>query len=243
MEIHVCSVMYDFRDSMDCSLPGSSVQVISQARILEWFDISSSRGSFWPRDKTPIPCLGTWFLFTTEAPGKPLCTFLFSLPSCVRLFVTPWIAARLPFLSLCPGVCSDSCTLSRWCYLTISSSAALFSFCLQSFPEAGSFPMSWLFASTGQSIRASTLASVLPMNNQGWFPLGLTGLISLYSKQLSRIFFSTTIWKHRFFGTQPSLWPSFHIRMWLLEKPYLWLCGHLLAKWCLYFLTHCLGLS
>ena len=86
---------------------------------------------------------------------------------------------------LSPRVCSNSCPLSWWCYLTISSSAALFSFCLQSFPEAGSFPMSWLFASTGQSIRASTLASVLPMNNQGWFPLGLTGLISLLSKGLS----------------------------------------------------------
>ena len=72
--------------------------------------------------------------------------------SCVQLFVTPWTAARFPCSSLSPGVCSDPCPLSRWCYLTISSSAALFSFCLQSFPASGSFPMSWLFTLGGQSI-------------------------------------------------------------------------------------------
>ena len=94
---------------------------------------------------------------------------------------------RLLCLPLPPRVCSNSCPLSWWCYLTISSSAVLFSFCLQSFPEVGSFPMSWLFALTGQSIRASTLASVLPMNSQGWFPLGLTDLISLHPKQLSNL--------------------------------------------------------
>ena len=150
---------------MDCSLLGSSVTGIFQARILEWVAISSSRGSSRPRDLTWVSCIGTWFLFTTEAPGKPLCTFLFSLPSCVRLFMTPWIAARLPCLSLSPGVCSNSCTLSQWCYLTISSSAALFSFCLQSFPASGFFfPMSCLFTSVGQSIGASASASVLPMN-------------------------------------------------------------------------------
>ena len=110
---------------------------------------------------------------------------------------------RLPCPSLPPGVCSNSCPVSQWCYLTISSSATPFSFCLQSFPALGSFQMSQLFTSGGQSIGASAL--VLPMNIQGWFLLELTGLISLQSKELSRVFSSTTIWKHQFFGSQPSL--------------------------------------
>ena len=78
--------------------------------------------------------------------------------------------------------------------------------------------MSQLFTSGGQSTEASASASVLPMNIQGWFPLGLTGLISLQSKRFSRVFSSTTIQKHQFFGTQPSLWSKFHIHTWLLEK-------------------------
>ena len=101
---------------------------------------------------------------------------------------------RLPCPSLSPRVCSDSS--SQWCYLTISSSATLFSFCLHSFPASGSFPMSWLFASGGQSIGASASVVVLLMNIQGWFSLGLTGLISLQSKGLSRVLSSTTVWKH-----------------------------------------------
>ena len=92
---------------------------------------------------------------------------------------------------LSPRVCSDSCPLSQWCYLTISPSATLFSFCLQSFPESGSFPMNWLFTSDGQRIEPSASATVLPMNIQSWFPLGLTDLISLWSKGLSRVFSST----------------------------------------------------
>ena len=97
-------------------------------------------------------------------------------------------------------------------------SAALF-FCLQSFPASGSFPMSWLFTSGGQSIGASTSASVLPVNIQGWFPLGLTCLISLQLKELSRAFSNTVVWKHQFFGAQPSLWSNSHIHTWLLKKP------------------------
>ena len=84
--------------------------------------------------------------------------------------------------------------------------------------QLGSFPMSQLFASGGQSIRASASESVLPVNIQGWFPLRLTGLISLLSKGLSRVFANTTVWKHQFFGTQPSLWSGSHIRMWVLEN-------------------------
>ena len=104
---------------------------------------------------------------------------------------------RLPCPPLSPGVCSDSCPLSQWCYLTTSSSAARFCFCLQSFPAPGSFPMSQLFTSGGQRIGDS--ASVLPVNIQCWFPLGLIGLISLQSKGLSRVFSSTTIWRHQFY--------------------------------------------
>ena len=102
-----------------------------------------------------------------------------------------------PLLS--PRVCSNSCQLSQWCYLTISSSAALF-FCFQSLPASGFFPMSQLFTSGGQSSGASTSASVLPVNSQDWFPLGLTGWISLQSKGLSRVFSNTTVQKYQFFG-------------------------------------------
>ena len=127
-----------------------------------------------------------------------------------------------------------SCPLSRWCHTRISSSVISFSSCLQSFPTSGSFLMSQLFISSGQSIGASV--SVLPMNIQGWFSLGLTGVISLLSKGLSRVFSNTTVQKHQFFGTQPSLWFISHIHTWLLEKPQLWLEGPLLPKECLCFL-------
>ena len=104
-----------------------------------------------------------------------------------------------PVLHHLPEFAQIHVPLSWWCYLTISSSAALFSFCLQSFPASGSFPMSQLFASGGQSI--GTSASVLPRNIQGWFPLELTSLISFQSKGFWRVIFSTTIWR-RFFGAQ-----------------------------------------
>ena len=106
----------------------------------------------------------------------------------VRLFSTLTDARHLcPPLS--SGVCSNPCPLSWWCYLTISSFVTPFSFCLQSFPASESFPMSWLFASGGQSTgKYSASASVLPMNIQDWFPLELTGLISLQSKGFSSVF-------------------------------------------------------
>ena len=94
--------------------------------------------------------------------------------------------------------------LNQWCNLTTSYSATPFSFCFQSFPASGSFPMSLLFTSSGQSIEVSALASVIPMNIQGLFPLGLTDLISLQSKGLSRVFSNTTVQKHQFFSTQLS---------------------------------------
>ena len=108
---------------------------------------------------------------------------------------------RLPCPSLSSGVCSTLCPLSQ-IYLTFSSSVTLFSFCPQSFPASGSFLMSQLFTSGGQSFEVSALASVLPKNIQDWFPLGLTGLNSLQFKVLSRVFSSTTIWKHQFSSTQ-----------------------------------------
>ena len=126
--------------------------------------------------------------------------------------------ARLPCPSLCPGVCSDSCPLNWLCYLTISFSATSFSFGLQSSPASGSFPMSQLFALGGQSTGALASASVFPMNIQGWFPLELTILISLQSKGLSRVFSSSTIRRHQFFSTQPSLWFNSHIHTWQLKN-------------------------
>ena len=125
--------------------------------------------------------------------------------------------ARLPCLSLSPGACSNSCPLRQWCHPTISSFVAPFSSCLQSFLASEFFPMSWLFAPGDQII--GDLASILPMNMQDWFPLGLTGLISLKSKGLSRVFSSTTIWKHQFLGPQPFLLSISQIHTWLLEKP------------------------
>ena len=127
--------------------------------------------------------------------------------------------ARLPCPSLAPGACSNSCPLNRWCHCTISSSVVLFSSRLQSFPASGSFPMSQFFTSGGQNIGALASASVLPMDIQEWLPLGLTGLMSLLSKGLSRVFSNTTVQKHHFFGPLLSLVSNSHIHTWLLEKP------------------------
>ena len=113
--------------------------------------------------------------------------------------------ARPPCPSPTPGVHSNSCPSSQWCHPTISSSVVPFSSCPQSFPASGSFPMSQLFASGGQSIGVSASASVLPINTQGWSPLGWTGWISLQSKGLSRVFSNTTVQKHQFFGAKLSL--------------------------------------
>ena len=124
--------------------------------------------------------------------------------------------ARRPCPSPTPRACSDSCPLSQWCHPIISSSVILFFSCLQSFPESGSFPMSQFFELGGQSIGASASASVLLVNIQDWFPLGWTGLISLQSKGLSKVFSNTAVQKHQFFGTQLSLWSNSYICTWLL---------------------------
>ena len=148
---------------------------------------------------------------------------------------------KLSCPSLSPGACSNSRPLSWWCYPTMLSSVIPFSSCHQSFPILRSFPVSWLFISHDQNIGAS--ASVLPMNIEGWFPLGWNGWISLLSKGLSIVFSNTTVRKHQFFGTQPSLWSNSHIHTWLLEKPELWLYGELCPPSDVCFLIHCEDLS
>ena len=137
----------------------------------------------------------------------------------VQLFVTPWTAACPASLSFTvSGICSNSCPSSQWCHPTISFSVVPFSSCLQSFPASGSFPMSQFFASGGQSVGASALTSVLPLNIQDWYPLGWTGLISLLFKGLSRVFSSTTVQKRQFFSAQPCLRSNSHICTWLTGK-------------------------
>ena len=113
--------------------------------------------------------------------------------------------ARPPCPSPTPGVHPNPCPSSWWCHPTISSSVVPFSSCLQSFPASGSFQMSQLFTSSGQSIGVSASTSVPSMNTQDWSPLGWTGWISLQSKGLSRVFSNTTVQKHPFFCTQLSL--------------------------------------
>ena len=136
------------------------------------------------------------------------------------LFATSWTAARQASLfftiswSLLKLMSIESVMPSN-----IWSSVVPFSSCLQSFPASGSFLMSQLFTSGGQSIGISASASALPMNIQDWFPLGWTCLISFQSKELSSVFFNTTVQKHQFFSAQPSLWSNSYIHTWLLEKP------------------------
>ena len=142
-------------------------------------------------------CLGFWARETETT--SQLLSF-----SCSVMSNSLWLHGLQQARFLCPSPfhrdCSNSCPLSQWCHPTISFSVALFSFCPQTFPALGSFPMSRLFASGGQRIGASASAPVLPMNIQDWFLLVLTGLISLLSKGLSRVFSSTTVWKHQFSG-------------------------------------------
>ena len=148
---------------------------------------------------------------------------VFQLPSCVWLCNPHGVQhTRLPCPSLSPGVCSNSCPSCRW-YHSLSHPLSS-----PSPPALNLSQHQCLLASGSQSIEAS--ASVLPMNIQGWFPLGLTALFSLQSKGLSRVFSSIIIRKHQLFGAQPSFWSNYHIHTWLLEKPKLWLFEPLLAK-------------
>ena len=139
--------------------------------------------------------------------------------SCPTLWPHEPQHARPPCPSPTPGVYPNSCPWSRWCHPSISSSVVPFSSFPQSFPVSGSFQMSQLFASGGQSIGISASTSVLPMNTQDWSALRWTGWISLKSKGLSRVFSNITVQKHQFFCTQLSLQSNSHIHTRLLEKP------------------------
>ena len=127
--------------------------------------------------------------------------------------------ARPPCASPTPSIHPNPCSLSQWCYPTISSSVVPFSFFPQSFPATGSSQISQLFESGDQSIGVSVSASVLLMNTQDWSPVGWTGWISLQSKGLSKVFSNTTVPKHQFFSAQFSLYSNSHIHIWPLEKP------------------------
>ena len=170
--------------------------------------LSPPFSSIYGSQPTPFSCLEIgWWLPSVQS----LCHVL--------LFVTLGLQhTRPPCPSPSLEACSNSCPSSQWCHPTMSSSVIPFS-CLQSLPASESFPVSQFLASGGQSIGASASASVLPKNIPEWFPLELTSLIFLQSKGLSRVFSNTMVQKHQFFGAQLSLWSSFHLHIWLLEKP------------------------
>ena len=183
----------DFKDVPECEPSGRHL-LLSLCQInLEW--ISICRYSY------PFSCV----------------QFRHSVV-CNSLWPHEWQHVRLPCPLPTPGACSNSCPSSWWCHPTISSSVVPFSSCLHSFPASGSFPVSQLFTSGGQSTGVSASASVLPLNIQGWFPLGWTSLNSLQLKRLSRVFSNTTVQKHQLFGAQLSLWSNSHIHTWLQEK-------------------------
>ena len=195
---------------MDCNYPGSFVHGTLQAWILKWIAIPFSRGSSNPGMKPRS--LALWAdSFLSKPPGKPNYTPVKVLKNKIK-FVT-WCQsvqfsrsvmsdslqphesqhARPPCPSPTPQVHPNPYPLSQWCHTAISSSVVPFSSCPQSLPASGSFQMSQLFKSGGQSTGVSASASVLPMNIQGWFPLGWTGWISLQPKGLSRVFSNTTV--------------------------------------------------
>ena len=204
---------------MDCRPPGFSVHGIFQARTLEWVAISFCRGSFQPRGRTCISCIGRlildyWaireavYIYSSSYYFPLWLNRILSIVPCeiqfLLLFSHPAMSGslqphrlwhtRTPSPSPSPGVCPSSCPVHWWCHRAISSSHSLFSSCPQSFPASRTFPVSQLFVSSDQNTGAS--ASVPPI--QGWFPLRLIGLISLQSKGLSGVFSSTTVWRHQF---------------------------------------------
>ena len=152
-----------------------------------------------------------------------------------------------PLLS--PGVCSSSCALNRWCHPTVSSSVAPFSSCLQSFPASMPFPVSRLFISGGQSIEASASASVLPMNIQGWFPLGLTGLIS---QEILRNLFqhhnlqASILWHSAFLMVQLTsvhdYWETTALTIWTFISRVILLLWNMLFRFVITFLLRSKGL-
>ena len=189
-------------DPTDCNPPGSSVCGVSQAKILVQVAISYSRGSCDPAQFCKASCTGRGVLYL-------LC--LLSVSQFSHSVVSDSLQphepqhTRPPCPSPTPRAHPNPCPLCRWCHPTLSSSVIPFCSCPQSFPASGSFQMSHLSASGGQSIGVSTSTSVLPMNTQDWSPSGWTGWIFLLSKGLSRVFSNTTVQKHQFFDIQLSL--------------------------------------
>ena len=148
-----------------------------RVEICMWMDVYISE------DTKPLKLI-SGFLFKSPHPHCVcmcvcvyVCVYLWVVKSLTLALCSPMDCSTTGILS--PGVCSNSCPLSQWCHLTISTSVVPFSSCSQSFPASGSFPMSWLFASGGQSIGTSASASVLPVTIQGWFPLGLIYLLAV----------------------------------------------------------------
>ena len=204
---------------MDYSPPGSFVYGIFQACILKWVAISFSRGSSRPRDRTWVSWIaGRWFTLwaTRKAPKrkKKGINFPCNEIQLLLFFSRPVVSdclwphglqhTRHPCPSPSPRVCPSSGLLHQWYRPPVSSSDALFSFCPQSLPASGTFPMSCLFASDDQNTGASASGSIFPVNIQGWSPLRLIGLIFLLSRDFSGVFSSTTVWRHQFFGVLPS---------------------------------------
>ena len=180
--------------------PGRLLSIGSQRIRQSWSDLA--QGCF--KYKYIVPFF--FFLITHELESLGYSLFSSLTQSCLTLCDPHGLQhARLACPSPTPGVYSNSCPFSRWCHPTISSSVIPFSSHLQSCPASGSFPMSRFFTSGGQSIGISASEPVLPMNIQHWFPLGLTGWISLHSKRLSKIFSKHHIQKHKFFRSQLSL--------------------------------------
>ena len=181
-----------------------------------WGDSGWRKAEFWPQTvKVPSSEWFQWGQTLASSHTFCCCCSVSEFGLTDSLWPQGLQHARLPCPLPSPGVCSDPRPLCRWYHSTTLSSVTPFSSRPQSFPASGSFPMSQLFASGGQSIGVSASASVLPINIQGWFSLGLTGLISLLSKGLTKVFSSTTFRKHQFFSPQPSSWSNSHIHTWL----------------------------
>ena len=220
---------------MDYSQPGFSVHGMLQARILRWVAVPFSRGSSQPRDQTHISyvsCIGRQILLSLCHLGSLragiVAVLVYSVHfssvqfSCSVMSdsATPWITARQAPLSI---------TNSRSSLRLMSIESVMPSNHLvlchpllplpSIFPSIRFFLTNWLYASDGQSIRASPSASVLPMTIQDWFTVGLTGWISSLSKRLSGVFSNTTVQKNQLFGAQSFLRSKPHIHTWLLEKP------------------------
>ena len=204
------SVVSDFCDPMDCSTPGFPVHhqlpELAQTHI-HW--VSDAIQSSHPLSSPSPPAFNLsqhQSLFQWVSSSHQFSSVQFS-----RSVVSDSLWPHEPQHTrpLCPSptprVHPNPCPSSWWCHPTISSSVIPFSSCPQSFPASGSFQMSQLFTSGGQSTGVSTSTSVLPMNAQDWSPLGWTGWISLQSKGLSRVFSNTTVQKHQFLGAQLSL--------------------------------------